>query len=199
MSVGSADRTWRSLFPLTARSPHPLRRCRRSSGSWPLPCRARQPRTRRPLMASPRHDRDVNPAQPIGRNPPASRVHATEATGYLEAVRRGLGRGRPPASGSHRHKLRVEIAGPGSPGSGPDDWVNRSVGVGDELVDVSCHHPIMVLGHDSAERLELEPAEVALIALPSIQQGAVCWIDLNQGSRAEMNRDGVTMRSHFVG
>lgn len=51
----------------------------------------------------------------------------------------------------------------------------------------------MVLGHDAAELLELEPDEVALIALPSIkQQGAVCWNNLNQGSRAEMNRDGVT-------
>lgn len=51
----------------------------------------------------------------------------------------------------------------------------------------------MVLGHDAAELLELEPDEVALIALPSIkQQGAVCWNNLNQGLRAEMNRDGVT-------
>jgi hypothetical protein len=37
-----------------------------------------------------------------------------------------------------------------------------------------CHDPAMVLGHDAAELLELEPDEVALLALPSIkQQGAV--------------------------
>lgn len=51
----------------------------------------------------------------------------------------------------------------------------------------------MVLGHDAADLLELDADEVALIALPSIKlQDAVCWNNLNQESRAKMNRDGVT-------
>lgn len=51
----------------------------------------------------------------------------------------------------------------------------------------------MVLGHDAAELLELDPDEVALIALPSLKaKGAVCWNNFNLDARAEMHRDGVT-------
>jgi hypothetical protein len=51
----------------------------------------------------------------------------------------------------------------------------------------------MVMGHDAEELLGLDPDEVALIALPWLKdKGEVCWNNLNQDSRAEMNRDGVT-------
>jgi hypothetical protein len=51
----------------------------------------------------------------------------------------------------------------------------------------------VVLGQDALVLLELEPDEVALIALPSIQQqGSVSWNNLNQRCRTEMARDGVT-------
>jgi DNA-binding transcriptional ArsR family regulator len=51
----------------------------------------------------------------------------------------------------------------------------------------------MVMGHDTEELLGLDPDEVALIALPWLKEkGEVCWNNLNQDSRAEMNRDGVT-------
>lgn len=64
-----------------------------------------------------------------------------------------------------------------------------------DRVAEACHHRTVLLGHDAAELLELEPDELALIALPILQlQGAVCWNNQNQASRADVRRAGVADR-----